>query len=140
MKKSIKITIGVVLAMGVIGQFVPEPEAEKVKPKVEASSTPKPKPTVEKKAKFVGTFVRWAPASPATGTFYFIVENRGNKAGKFKCYIEMSELSNHYKGYTTIRIDKDMPLGDTYIGAEPLIISNEGALYVDKAYIECESK
>lgn len=134
------------VVLGVIGQLlmgigvIEENKSEKVKPKIEASIQPQPEPTVKKEAKFVGTFVRWAPASPATGTFYFMVENKGNKAGKFKCFIKMSDLIEHYKGYTQIEIDQDMPLGDTYVGAEPLVISNQGAQFVDQAYIECESK
>jgi hypothetical protein len=123
------------MAIGVIEEPAPTPVVSK------SPDPEKPiKPVIKKEAKFVGTFVRWAPASPATGTFYFMVENKGNKAGKFICFIRMSDLIDHYKGYTQIEIDQDMPLGDIYIGAEPLVISNQGALFVDQGSIDCKTK
>lgn len=123
------------MAIGVIEEPVPTPVVSK------SPEPEKPiKPVIKKEAKFVGTFVKWEPASPATGTFYFIVENKGNKAGQFSCFLYMSDLLGHYKGYTTIKINKDMDPEDNYIGAEPLVISNEGSLFVDQGSVECKTK
>lgn len=120
------------MAIGVIEEPAPTPVISK---------SPEPvKTVVKKEAKFIGTFVRWAPASPATGTFYFMVENNGNKPGQFRCFLYMSDLLGHYKGYTQIEIDQDIPLGDVYVGAEPLVISNQGALFVDQGSIDCKTK
>ena len=120
------------MAIGVIEDPTPTPVVSK---------SPEPeKPVIKKEAKFVGTFVRWAPASPATGTFYFMIENQGNKPGQFSCSLYMSDLLGHYKGYTTIKINQDLDPEDSYIGAEPLVISNEGSLFVDQGSVDCKTK
>jgi hypothetical protein len=122
------------MAIGVI------PETPDPKPTNVARQKPNPKSTVKEEARFVGTFIRWAPATPATGTFYFMVENNGNKAGKFSCFLYMSDLSGHYKGYTTVEINNDLSLEDSYIGAEPIVITNNGSLFVDQGYLDCKTK
>jgi hypothetical protein len=122
------------MAIGVI------PETPDTRPATEVTQKATPKPTVKEEARFVGTFIRWAPASPATGTFYFMVENNGNKAGKFSCFLYMSDLSGHYKGYTTVEINNDLSLEYSYIGAEPIVITNNGSLFVDQGSLDCKTK
>jgi hypothetical protein len=143
--KKVYLWISVIVSTMLVGITAPDlPENSKPEKVTSAEEEKKPdkpkKPTVKKEAKFEGTFLRWAPASPATGTFYFMVENTGNKPGKFYCSLEMYELAGMYKGKLSISIDEDLKPGDIYAGAEPMIITNQGSMYVDLANIRCVTR
>jgi hypothetical protein len=134
------------VVLGVIGQLlmgigvIEENKSEKVKPKIEASTTPKPKPTVEKKAEYEWQFVKWTPISPATGKFWFYVENIGNGPGFPECKIKMMDGTYRYHGSDIVWRTKALPEGQIWATSIDMIITNEGSLYVDTYDISCKEK
>lgn len=139
------IPLGFVI-LGVIGQLligigiIEENKSEKVKPKIEASITPKPQPTVEKKAEYEWQFVKWTPISPATGKFWFYVENIGNGPGFPECKIKMMDGTYRYHGSDIVWRTKALTEGQIWATSIDMIITNEGSLYVDTYDISCKEK
>jgi hypothetical protein len=146
MKKTIGLMILGFITLGLIGQLliytgiIPETQAEKVKPKVEASITPNPKPTVDKKAEYEWQFVKWTPSSPATGKFWFYVENIGNGPGFPECKIKMMDSTYRYRGSDIVWRTKALPEGQIWATSIDMIITNEGSLYVDTYDISCRER
>ena len=146
MKKTIGLMILGFITLGLIGQLliytgiIPETQAEKVKPKVEASITPKPQPTVDKMAEYEWTFVSWTPISPATGKFWFYVKNIGDGPGVPQCTIQMRDSTYLYRGLDIVWRTSPLPAGEIWAVSTPMVIKNEGSLYVDTHEISCKEK
>ena len=113
------------LSNGVIGGN----KIEESKPKIEASM-----------AEYEWTFVSWTPISPATGKFWFYVKNIGDGPGVPKCTIQMRDSTYLYRGLDIVWLTSPLPAGEIWAVSTPMVIKNEGSLYVDTHEISCKEK
>ena len=102
---------------------------EEAKPKIEASM-----------AEYEWTFVSWTPISPATGKFWFYVKNIGDGPGVPQCTIQMRDSTYLYRGLDIVWLTSPLPAGEIWAVSTPMVIKNEGSLYVDAHEISCKEK
>lgn len=117
--------VNLMLSNGVIGGN----KIEEVKPKIEASM-----------AEYEWTFVSWTPISPATGKFWFYVKNIGDGPGVPQCTIQMRDSTYLYRGLDIVWLTSPLPAGEIWAVSTPMVIKNEGSLYVDTHEISCKEK
>ena len=117
--------VNLMLSNGVIGGN----KIEEVKPKIEASM-----------AEYEWTFVSWTPISPATGKFWFYVKNIGDGPGVPQCTIQMRDSTYLYRGLDIVWLTSPLPAGEIWAVSTPMVIKNEGSLYVDAHEISCKEK
>ena len=117
--------VNLMLSNGVIGGN----KIEELKPKIEASM-----------AEYEWTFVSWTPISPATGKFWFYVKNIGDGPGVPQCTIQMRDSTYLYRGLDIVWLTSPLPAGEIWAVSTPMVIKNEGSLYVDAHEISCKEK
>ena len=100
----------------------------------ESVSTPK------SLAEYEWTFVSWTPISPATGKFWFYVKNIGDGPGVPQCTIQMRDSTYLYHGLDIVWVTSPLPAGEIWAVSTPMVIKNEGSLYVDTHEISCKEK
>ena len=100
----------------------------------ESVSTPK------SLAEYEWTFVSWTPISPATGKFWFYVKNIGDGPGVPQCTIQMRDSTYLYRGLDIVWVTSPLPAGEIWAVSTPMVIKNEGSLYVDTHEISCKEK
>lgn len=147
-KVIVTVASAIFIVIALVSSSTSEPPAnsESSKPAQQSASQPTESPQekakreaeANKKPDFSAKVTTYAPMNPATLRFMAKVTNKGDKEGKFNCFVSAQDTSGTYKGYDVFTTDEILKPGksDTFTG--DLVITNEGAAYVTGITIDCD--
>ena len=96
------------------------------------------KPTELKSTSYQAKVMSYDPIDPATLRVRVKVKNIGQSDGKPNCSVNASNPSGSYKGWDVFELDKPItPGSEDYFNGQ-LVITNEGAAFVDSVTVSCK--
>lgn len=90
---------------------------------------------------FSGRVLGYEPRNPAALAIELEVTNTGSATDRWECTVRAQDDSLTYKGFDIFSTDTPLAPGNSYTGVGTITITNEGAAYVTKAWVdECSSQ
>jgi hypothetical protein len=101
-----------------------------------ANTEPAPQP--QKPTNYNYKFTKIDPLDPTTVQFGLEISNPTDVAWeKPSCTVTIQNSTGHYRGFDTFFIDKTIPPKSSHTFVGNLVITNQGAAYVDKYEVDC---